>query len=68
MHLALSVHSLKSLSSYPIHTLSASFGELAHGRQDGRAMDELTRNFLIGREEGMDRMELCLTDLEAHPH
>jgi two-component system chemotaxis sensor kinase CheA len=31
------------------------------------AMDELTREFLIESQEGLDRMERCLTDLEARP-
>jgi two-component system, chemotaxis family, sensor kinase CheA len=31
------------------------------------AMDELTREFLIESQEGLDRMERCLTDLEVHP-
>ena len=31
------------------------------------AIDELTREFLIERQEGLDRMERCLTDLEARP-
>lgn len=30
-------------------------------------MDELTREFLIESQEGLDRMERCLTDLEACP-
>jgi two-component system chemotaxis sensor kinase CheA len=30
-------------------------------------MDELTREFLIESQEGLDRMERCLTDLEKHP-
>ncbi len=30
-------------------------------------MDELTREFLIESQEGLDRMEGCLTDLEARP-
>jgi two-component system chemotaxis sensor kinase CheA len=30
-------------------------------------MDELTREFLIESQEGLDRMERCLTDLEEHP-
>ena len=30
-------------------------------------MDELTREFLIESQEGLDRMERCLTDLEGHP-
>src|SRR5664279_2172056 len=31
------------------------------------AMDELTREFLIESQEGLDRMERCLTDLETSP-
>jgi two-component system, chemotaxis family, sensor kinase CheA len=31
------------------------------------AMDELTREFLIESQEGLDRMEHCLTDLEERP-
>jgi len=31
-------------------------------------MDELTREFLIESQEGLDRMERCLTDLEARPN
>jgi two-component system chemotaxis sensor kinase CheA len=31
------------------------------------AMDELTREFLIESQEGLDRMERCLTDLEQSP-
>src|ERR1700692_1059337 len=31
-------------------------------------MDELTREFLIESQEGLDRMEGCLTDLEERPH
>ena len=30
-------------------------------------MDELTREFLIESQEGLDRMERCMTDLEARP-
>ncbi len=30
-------------------------------------MDELTREFLIESQEGLDRMERCLTDLEENP-
>jgi two-component system chemotaxis sensor kinase CheA len=30
-------------------------------------MDELTREFLIESQEGLDRMEHCLTDLEEQP-
>lgn len=31
------------------------------------AMDELTREFLIESQEGLNRMERCLTELEQHP-
>ena len=31
------------------------------------AMDELTREFLIESQEGLDRMERCLTELEERP-
>jgi two-component system, chemotaxis family, sensor kinase CheA len=31
------------------------------------AMDELVREFLIESQEGLDRMERCLTDLEQRP-
>jgi two-component system chemotaxis sensor kinase CheA len=31
-------------------------------------MDELTREFLIESQEGLDRMERCLTKLEEKPH
>lgn len=31
-------------------------------------MDELTREFLIESQEGLDRMERCLTDLEGRPN
>jgi two-component system chemotaxis sensor kinase CheA len=34
---------------------------------DERAMDELTREFLVESQEGLDRMERCLTDLESQP-
>src|ERR1700729_3899362 len=30
-------------------------------------MDELTREFLIESQEGLDRMERCLTELEMRP-
>ncbi len=30
-------------------------------------MDELTREFLLESQEGLDRMERCLTDLEERP-
>ena len=31
------------------------------------AVDELTREFLIESQEGLDRMERCLTELEERP-
>ena len=31
------------------------------------AMDDLTREFLIESQEGLDRMERCLTELEERP-
>jgi len=31
------------------------------------AMDDLTREFLIESQEGLDRMERCLTELESNP-
>src|ERR1700739_3641758 len=31
-------------------------------------MDELTREVLIESQEGLDRMERCLTELEERPH
>src|SRR5580704_12273999 len=30
-------------------------------------MDELTREFLIESQEGLDRMERCMTELEERP-
>ena len=30
-------------------------------------MDDLTREFLIESQEGLDRMEHCLTELEGKP-
>jgi two-component system, chemotaxis family, sensor kinase CheA len=30
-------------------------------------VDDLTREFLLESQEGLDRMERCLTDLETHP-
>ncbi len=33
----------------------------------GEAMDELMREFLIESQEGLDRMEHCLTELEERP-
>jgi two-component system chemotaxis sensor kinase CheA len=39
---------------------------LASGYKD--AMDELTREFLIESQEGLDRMERCLTELEDRPN
>jgi two-component system, chemotaxis family, sensor kinase CheA len=34
---------------------------------DKRYVDELTREFLIESQEGLDRMERCLTELEERP-
>jgi two-component system chemotaxis sensor kinase CheA len=34
---------------------------------DNRIVDELTREFLIESQEGLDRMERCLTELEERP-
>jgi len=34
---------------------------------DKTKVDELTREFLIESQEGLDRMEYCLTGLETHP-
>ncbi len=34
---------------------------------DNRRVDELTREFLIESQEGLDRMERCLTELEERP-
>jgi two-component system, chemotaxis family, sensor kinase CheA len=34
---------------------------------DNRTVDELTREFLIEGQEGLDRMERCLTELEERP-
>lgn len=36
-------------------------------RSGPSAMDDLTREFLIESQEGLDRMERCLTDLEKRP-
>jgi two-component system, chemotaxis family, sensor kinase CheA len=36
-------------------------------RPESGVMDELTREFLIESQEGLDRMERCLTELEALP-
>jgi two-component system chemotaxis sensor kinase CheA len=30
-------------------------------------VDDLTREFLLESQEGLDRMERCLTDLETRP-
>jgi HPt (histidine-containing phosphotransfer) domain-containing protein len=37
------------------------------GCEHGCAMDDLTREFLIESQEGLDRMERCLTELESKP-
>src|SRR5277367_6855818 len=34
---------------------------------DNVSVDELTREFLIESQEGLDRMERCLTELEERP-
>ena len=34
---------------------------------DNRRVDDLTREFLIESQEGLDRMERCLTELEERP-
>lgn len=36
-------------------------------RPDKTEVDELTREFLIESQEGLDRMERCLTELEVRP-
>jgi two-component system chemotaxis sensor kinase CheA len=41
------------------------FGRCAGER--GCGMDDLTREFLIESQEGLDRMERCLTELESKP-
>ncbi len=38
-----------------------------HGPRERDPMDELTREFLIESQEGLDRMERCLTELEERP-
>jgi two-component system chemotaxis sensor kinase CheA len=37
------------------------------GEAGAMAMDDLTREFLIESQEGLDRMERCLTELESKP-
>jgi two-component system, chemotaxis family, sensor kinase CheA len=34
---------------------------------DNESVDDLTREFLLESQEGLDRMERCLTDLEGRP-
>ena len=34
---------------------------------DNRGVDDLTREFLLESQEGLDRMDRCLTDLETRP-
>ena len=46
---------------------SAGNGWGVRGQMRGRRLDELTREFLIESQEGLDRMERCLTDLEERP-
>lgn len=38
-----------------------------HSDSDNKDVDELTREFLIESQEGLDRMERCLTELEERP-
>ena len=60
---------LKFILFHPIKALSARRAGAAKSRLAGwfKAMDELTREFLIESQEGLDRMEQCLTDLETRP-
>ncbi len=52
----------------PIRVLFAeSFAFVAERGHRVDPMDELTREFLIESQEGLDRMERCLTDLESRP-
>jgi two-component system chemotaxis sensor kinase CheA len=46
--------------------VSAPKEEFERGPESG-VMDELTREFLIESQEGLDRMERCLTELETRP-
>jgi len=59
---------LKLSLFFPINGLGAlcAGSVIPAGRMCGR-MDELTREFLIESQEGLDRMEHCLTDLEKRP-
>jgi two-component system chemotaxis sensor kinase CheA len=41
--------------------------ERGEGARKKSVMDELTREFLIESQEGLDRMERCLTELEKKP-
>jgi two-component system chemotaxis sensor kinase CheA len=52
---------------FPIKALVLLCRECHFGRTDVWRMDELTREFLIESQEGLDRMEQCLTDLEERP-
>ncbi len=36
-------------------------------RPDKRDVDDLTKEFIAESQEGLDRMERCLTELEARP-
>jgi two-component system, chemotaxis family, sensor kinase CheA len=63
------IHLLKLSPFHPIKALSARcVGNSNPGQLDEwTQMDELTREFLIESQEGLDRMEQCLTELEARP-
>jgi two-component system, chemotaxis family, sensor kinase CheA len=66
---------LKFAAKPPINLLYAFATPANHGRRSAAGlrieaqgqMDELTREFLIESQEGLDRMERCLTDLEERP-
>src|SRR5206468_3354567 len=53
-------------SDKPLKRVSISTASAGAGEMDG-GMDELTREFLIESQEGLDRMERCLTELETRP-
>jgi two-component system chemotaxis sensor kinase CheA len=44
------------------------FLKFLNSSPDNPDVDELTREFLIESQEGLDRMERCLTELEDRPH
>jgi two-component system chemotaxis sensor kinase CheA len=59
---------LKLIHFLPIKALRACrAGSWKSGRPGVWTMDELTREFLIESQEGLDRMERCMTDLEGRP-